>query len=556
MLLRVSVLILCALGLAAMPARAQIVRGTVVDSASGRPVPGSTVQVTDSSGTRVGTILADADGRFVFRVPRAGRYALRVQRIGYRASATTQFDVAVGETVERHLTASAIPVQLAAVRVSAASACGAETVQESDAFVLWEEARKALEATALTRESGRLHMRIVEWERTLEPKSLSVVSQSRTEREGIGKRPYVSPPAETLATAGYVRTADGESFYHAPDEEALLSDRFLETHCFRVLRVNLPALKGLVGFAFEPIKGRRVPDVRGVLWLDEETAELRHLEYRFTGLPERLEHPEVGGRVEFQRLPTGAWIIGRWLVRAPVVETSHRRVPKAYGRAIETETVLDTAIVAIREGGGQVTEMSLVDASSPWVTDSASKSASPAPAAAPGGDSAAALDSVKAPAPDSTDFWTTAPPDWRERLETRRASGHGVFLTRDAFRDRVIEGRVRNAPRLVTDVLLTLPGLHVSRVGSPHNDYIVTTERAHRRRHPGAAICTIAFYLDGARLSGTPGQIFIDTAVTPAQVEALEFYEERYQPPPEMPGDGCGVIVIWTTTADTGRQPR
>jgi hypothetical protein len=549
-LLRVFALVLCGLGLAALPARAQIVRGAVVDSASGRPVPGSTVQVTDSSGSRVGTVLTDAEGRFAFRVPRAGRYTLRVQRIGYRTSASTPFDVAVGETVERQLAASAIPVQLAAVRVSAASACGVETVQESDAFVLWEEARKALEATALTRESGRVHMRIVEWERTLDPKSLSVVTQTRTEREGIGKRPYVSPPAETLATTGYVRTAsDGESFYHAPDEEALLSDRFLETHCFRVLRVNLPALKGLVGFAFEPIKGRRVPDVRGVLWLDEQTAELRHLEYRFTGLPERLEHPEVGGRVEFQRLPTGAWIIGRWLVRAPVVQTSRRRVPKSYGPGIEMEMVLDSTVVGIREGGGQVTEMSLVDASSRWVTDSGSKAAADS-VRAPRADSASTL------APDSTSFWTTAPPDWRQRFEIRRASGRGVFLAGDAFRERVEGGRVRRAPRLVTDVLIDVPGLHVSRARAPRNDFVVTTERTHRGRHPGAALCTVTFYVDGARLSGTPGQISINTMVTPAQIEALEFYEERYQPPPEMPGDGCGVIAIWTTNADQGRQPR
>jgi hypothetical protein len=542
--------ILCGLVLAALPARAQIVRGTVVDSASGRPVPGSTVQVTDSSGSRVGAILTDADGRFAFRAPRAGRYALRVQRIGYRTSATTPFTVAEGETVERQLAASAIPVQLAAVRVSAASACGAETVQESDAFVLWEEARKALEATALTRQSGQLHMRIEEWERTLDPKSLRVISESKTERQGIGKRPYDSPPAETLATAGYVRTAsDGESFYHAPDEEALLSDRFLETHCFRVLRINLPALRGLVGFAFEPVKGRRVPDVRGVLWLDERTAELRHLEYRFTGLPERLEHPDVGGRVEFQRLPNGAWIIGRWVVRAPVVETARRRVPKSYGRAIEMEMVVDSSIVAIREGGGQVAEMRLVDAAATWVTDSAPKATA---------DSVRPTrpDSASAPTADSTGFWTTAPPDWRQRFEIRRGSGRGVFLGRDAFREHVEGGRVRKAPRLVTDVLIDIPGLHVSRVGSPYNDYMVTTERAHRRRHPGAAICPVAFYVDGARLSGTPGQIFINTVVTPAQVEALEFYEERYQPPPEMPGDGCGVIAIWTTNADKGRQPR
>jgi hypothetical protein len=74
---------------------------------------------------------------------------------------------------------------------------------------------------------------------------------------------------------------------------------------------------GLIGLAFEPARKRRVADVKGVLWLDAATAELRHLEFTYTNLPWDVPASRVGGRVEFEQLASGVWIVRRWYVRAP-----------------------------------------------------------------------------------------------------------------------------------------------------------------------------------------------------------------------------------------------
>jgi hypothetical protein len=61
------------------------------------------------------------------------------------------------------------------------------------------------------------------------------------------------------------------------------------------------------------------PDVRGVLWLDARTAELRYLDYQYTRhlhLPGISPKP-FGGRTEFRQLENGYWIAERWWIRMP-----------------------------------------------------------------------------------------------------------------------------------------------------------------------------------------------------------------------------------------------
>ena len=105
--------------------------------------------------------------------------------------------------------------------------------------------------------------------------------------------------------------------YYAPDEAVLLSDQFAATHCFQVVRNN--ERPGQVGIEFKPVRGRPVPDVAGILWVDESTAELRELIFRFVnaGLLERFKG---GGHARFRRVPSGSWIVDDWAIRGPVLE--------------------------------------------------------------------------------------------------------------------------------------------------------------------------------------------------------------------------------------------
>ena len=91
-------------------ALAQVVRGVVVDEASGRGMPGIVVVLLDSAGKRLAGVLADDDGRYAIRSSVPGRYSLRAERIGYVAQAPTPVVLKSGETVELRLVTRTVPV--------------------------------------------------------------------------------------------------------------------------------------------------------------------------------------------------------------------------------------------------------------------------------------------------------------------------------------------------------------------------------------------------------------------------------------------------------------
>jgi hypothetical protein len=84
------VLIAAVIGLI-RPLHAQLVRGQVIDSVTGTPVPGSVVILTASSGADADRTVSDARGFYLLRAPAPGRYRLIVQREGYRRSAFPPF---------------------------------------------------------------------------------------------------------------------------------------------------------------------------------------------------------------------------------------------------------------------------------------------------------------------------------------------------------------------------------------------------------------------------------------------------------------------------------
>jgi hypothetical protein len=137
------------------------------------------------------------------------------------------------------------------------------------------------------------------------------------------ERPFTTPPPDSLAVNGFVQERGGTSRFYAPDAEVLLSDAFVGSHCFRVQR-GRGAQAGLVGLTFEPASAG-LPDVFGTLWLDETTSALRWLEYRYTGIDYGPRTRDMGGRLDFARLPSGAWIIEKWWIRGPALEVRRSR---------------------------------------------------------------------------------------------------------------------------------------------------------------------------------------------------------------------------------------
>lgn len=313
--------VLLALACAASPARAQTVRGFVTEEISGTPVGGAMVILQELDGTPVRRVLTDAAGAFVARTDHPGVFQIRVDRIGYQSLTTARFDVPVDGTFQR-VSVPIRPVELVGIDVEGSRRCRLRREQGQATAAVWEEARKALEAAAWTLASGAYRYTLLQFERTLERDRRTVTNERRRFVRSTGQAPYVSAPVEELVTEGFIRqNSDGTLTYFAPDAEAFLADPFLDTHCMRLDEVK----DGRVGLAFEPVRGRRMPDIKGMLWLEAATATLERLEFTYVNVPRDHDAGVAGGQVVFGRLPNGTWIVRDWSIRMPLLITNPQR---------------------------------------------------------------------------------------------------------------------------------------------------------------------------------------------------------------------------------------
>jgi hypothetical protein len=336
---------------------AQSLRGRVLEEGGARPVQGALVVLLDEGDAVRAGALSGEDGGWVMEtaVP-AGRFRVRAQRIGYADAYGSYFQLGGGASpAELTLTMRARAVELEGISVQARRRC---TVRHADGQVvarLWDEARKALQAAAFTEGERMFGFDVRTHLRVLDPATLRVVRDSTAARQGHSDRsPFVSLPVERLLTEGFIRPDASGSVYHAPDAHALLSDEFAAAYCWGV-RDSHPQEPGLVGITFEPAARLGPPAVRGTLWLDRRSAELRWLEYGYTRVQSPFDgHHHVGGRVEFEALPSGAWIVRRWWIRMPSGRPVHS-LANPSGRTSEPFRSLvedGGEVVEIRSAGG------------------------------------------------------------------------------------------------------------------------------------------------------------------------------------------------------------
>jgi hypothetical protein len=343
----------------ACPLDAQVVRGSVTERGSGTALAGVVVSMLDARGSMAVAALSDEEGRFELRAPGPGRYALEAKRIGLRLVRFPDFTLAEGEAITHDVILEPIPVLLDRVRVTGRSSCVQRPQENERTAALWEDARAALTATVLTRQGTGTNDSVVRFMRKLDVNTWKVLFEQRRMVPASLDRPFQSLAADDLSRHGYVRVnADSTVDYFAPDADALLSDAFLADHCFRVVP-GTGDHRMHVGLAFEPIRGRTTPDIRGVLWLDKATAELRSLEFTYTWLPFDLRSPDYGGTVSFFRTTTGRWIVWSWRIRTP--EYGYQRwTESASGERIPLPRSTTLNVVRIQEEGGAVPIGSLI----------------------------------------------------------------------------------------------------------------------------------------------------------------------------------------------------
>lgn len=288
------------------------------------PVIGALVALLAANDSVVDEGLTSRLGARLLRAP-PGAYRVRVRRIGFYPFVSRA--VSVPRTDELLLRLDTQRVLLDTVRVTVRSECGRRAREAETIVALWEEIAKALRSSQLTLgDLAEVGQARVFWT-GLDPNG--VVLWSDTVSVPVEQRkPFGAVEPAVLARRGYVRGDEYNGWtYFAPDERVLLSEEFAATHCFGVVRQA--SRPGQIGLVFEPAPGRRRSDIRGVLWVDEATAELRETVFNYVNVGVATRY-QPSGFTRFRRMPSGAWLVNEWWLRLPRVF----RRPGAYSNIV------------------------------------------------------------------------------------------------------------------------------------------------------------------------------------------------------------------------------
>jgi hypothetical protein len=315
--------------LAAANALAQRVRGTLTDSSTREPITGAVVTISDSAGRFLARGIAGADGRFdVPRFPASKQ--IHVVRIGYRPIDATV--PAADELLDLRM--RAIASQLATVTTSGRRVCPGDDAN-SQALQLWEQARSGFLAAVVARDARPPNLRLRYFRVERDPMLRRVVDDTVWVKTIVGDQPFIAARSATaFASEGYMRErAGGDRDYYAPDEAVLLDEAFAASHCLRVIAAD-PAHAGEVGIGFEPVTPERdsLVEIRGTVWLNGKTLDLRTLDFAYTNLEPVKDGSS--GSIIFQSMPSGVPMIVRWTIHSPIIATDESEMSTGIRRSL------------------------------------------------------------------------------------------------------------------------------------------------------------------------------------------------------------------------------
>jgi hypothetical protein len=342
----------------------QEVRVEVVEAATGKPIVGANVALLDSAAiVPLGGGFSDQRGRTDLRAPARGPYRVRADKVGYDTWTSVQLHLGDRPVIVR---AGMAPTRTPAPIMSRSeTGCQQLTGPGTPAGDIWVELKKALTATAMTEAQGLVPLDVDLYQRVLD-RNLAIVSERAEQRARISRRPVTGISWDQVDSArrGY---ASNNDVYRAPDAATMLSEQFVKSHCYAAIRGYGPET-GLTGLEFKPARVAAQPELTGVLWLDPKANALRSVSFDYVNLPIPLRIARTTGRVEFQQLAGGQWIVPRWYIRMP-------RVARVNSVNVGSPAVSSDSLVGYQEVGGTAR---------PAGTASA---AAPSPASAPAVDS-------------------------------------------------------------------------------------------------------------------------------------------------------------------------
>jgi hypothetical protein len=327
----------------ATPGASQRVSGRVVDKSTHSPIAGAVVWIVSPSAETENVVLTGRDGGFRVAGKFTPRFTVRVEMIGMRSWSSSPLVLAETQGIHFDVELDFLPLPLESIRAEVSSRCYRQGVLPPVTEDVWRDVTTALTAERVTREAGRLVFRLETFERDLTPES-QVVRDLRSRRISQDPEAFRSVPGAKLRDEGFYDGQSSPGYLFGPTSSVVLAPWFLETHCLVLAPPD--ERPGSVGLRFSPNRDRRVPEIRGTIWIDASTRDLETIEYQYVSLPPNVPPGSYGGRVQFERLADGSLMIRDWTITSPIVELAEVNV---FGRRQPVERDAGK-----RESGGEV----------------------------------------------------------------------------------------------------------------------------------------------------------------------------------------------------------
>ena len=180
------------------PLTGQAISGIVVEAGTGIPIQGASVILLNRAGERLDWRLTNVEGRFEFRMSGPGTYRVQAERIGHARVLSDPIPIDRGVTVVYTLEAPIEPVILEGIRVASSRRCEVRPGQGASTATVWEEARKALEATSQTSRLGAYQYVIRRHERELDARGRRVRSEQSQIQSQLLTIPFRSLNVEEI----------------------------------------------------------------------------------------------------------------------------------------------------------------------------------------------------------------------------------------------------------------------------------------------------------------------------------------------------------------------
>lgn len=307
-------------------ASAQTVRGRLIDGATHQPISGALTELRDPAGHVVTQVFSSSSGGFLLVAPVGPQYQLRIAAIGYARHAAIPVTIGAEPLLLPDVALNAVAVSLPELHTLAGKrACGKAELNPETFGGLLESAKTSLQVMDATLRSAQVGFEMQVVHSLTLRKSFNDSSVSADTVGGaLHEWPVRSLSIDSLRLLGFQRLKTPQEgngrFYYGPDMQVLVSDWFLDSHCFTL---DKDRSKGdTVVIKFDPSGHPANTDVSGTLVLDRPTLTMRRMTYELRNLPDGMPDRSAGGEMFFAERATGLWVPTEWAIWAPITRSA------------------------------------------------------------------------------------------------------------------------------------------------------------------------------------------------------------------------------------------